>query len=123
MELTSDTFFIWAVQHYKNPHCSGIKDFRDDLARIKYVKRLLNKYVKLGDLNERLILNHIILLHNVFGKEATNLLFFKIDRKLWSMLKTFVVYLNYFPEDFNLKGVSGVDIPLDPKIVSVLRQI
>jgi hypothetical protein len=123
MELNSETFILWAVQHYRNPHCTGVKDFKDDLARLKYIKRLLNKYNRCGELNERLLLNHIILLYNVFGTEATNLLFFKIERKSWSALKTFLVYLNYFPEDFNFRGISGVDIPLDSNIVAVLRKI
>jgi hypothetical protein len=113
MILTEDTFFVYAANHYKNPTCTGIEDFEGDLARFKYIKRLLNR----PELAHRLILNHIILLHNVFGEQVVNLLFFKIERKHWSQIKTFLVFLNYINSEFE------ITTPLDFKLVSILRTI
>lgn len=126
-KLTDDNFLMYAMQNYENPQCVSIDDFHDDLLRIKYIKRLLNRHRETGELREQLILNHIIVLYNVFGCEAcTRMLFFKIDSILWSRLKTFLVYRHYMPD--KLVGINGVDvlsssIPLDQDIVKVLRAI
>jgi hypothetical protein len=117
-ELTENNFTIFAAKHYDNPQCLDIAEFEDDLARFKYVKRLLRRYQQSGDLQERLILNHLIIISNVFGITAANrMLFFKIEEELWPALKTFLVYLNYLPEN------EKVEIPLDQNIVKVLRSI
>jgi hypothetical protein len=124
MELNEETFIIYAMREYHNPHCRGMVDFEEDLARFTYIKRLLNKYQKTGELAERLLLNHIILLHNVFGKATVDLLFFKIDRQYWPQLKTFLVFLNYLPDDYVIeKDVPEVSIGLDTKVVTTLRNI
>jgi hypothetical protein len=97
-------------------------EFYEDLNRIKYVKRLLRKYANTGMLRERLILNHLIILQNVFGPAVTSrILFFKIDKELFSELKTFLVYLNYLPEQ--LPELDLDEIPLDNRIVTELRKI
>ena len=97
--LNDDNFMMFAMQHYDNPVCKGIQEFNDDLTRVKYIKRLLNRYDKTKDLKERLILNHIILLNNVFGNEAcSRILFFKVCPKLHPYLKSFFEYLNIFPK-------------------------
>lgn len=115
---------MYAMQKYHNPHCRGMVDFEEDLARFTYIKRLLNKYQKTGELSERLLLNHIILLHNVFGKATIDLLFFKIDRQYWPQLKTFLVFLNYLPDDYVIeKDVPEVSVALDSKVVTTLRNI
>jgi hypothetical protein len=124
--LTEQNFVMFAMKHYQNPQCLNIDEFHDDLKRIKYVKRLLGRYTSNGDLKERLILNHLIILYNSFGPEATKMLFFKIDKEFWSSLKTFLLFLSYMPDV--LYGVSGApiistDIPLDPTVVSALRRI
>ena len=117
-ELTENNFALFAAKHYDNPQCLDIAEFEDDLARFKYVKRLLRRYQQSGDLQERLILNHLIIISNVFGITAANrMLFFKIEEELWPALKTFLVYLNYLPEN------EKVEIPLDQNIVKVLRSI
>lgn len=117
-ELTEDNFTIFAAKHYNNPQCLDISEFEDDLARFKYLKRLLRRYQQSGDLQERLILNHLIVISNVFGISASNrMLFFKIEEELWPVLKTFLVYLNYLPES------EKIEIPLDQNIVKVLRSI
>lgn len=124
MELNEETFLMYAMQKYHNPHCRGMVDFEEDLARFTYIKRLLNKYQKTGELSERLLLNHIILLHNVFGKATIDLLFFKIDRQYWPQLKTFLVFLNYLPDDYVIeKDVPEVSVALDSKVVTTLRNI
>lgn len=126
-KLTDDNFLMFAMQNYENPQCISVEDFNEDLMRIKYIKRLLNRHKESGELKERLILNHIIVLYNVFGVEAcTKMLFFKIDQDLWSKLKTFLVFLHYMPE--KIYGISdnpiiSSDIPLDQNIVKVLREI
>ena len=117
-KLTPDNIMMFAMKHYDNPSCVDSKEFLDDMKRFKYLKRLFRKYDTSKVLKIRLILNHIIVLANVFGVDASStLLFFKIDRKHWSVLKTFLVYLNYMPEN-DMK-----DIATDLKILKELREI
>lgn len=126
-ELNEDNFLIYAIKHYDNPHCKGMDEFMDDLKRFKYLKRLFRKYNTGKDLKERLILNHIIVIYNLFGPEAaTKMLFYKIEQKFWSQLKTFLVFLNFMPlEVIVSKGIEikETDIPLDDNIIRVLREI
>ena len=117
-KLTLDNIMMFAMKHYDNPSCVDKKEFLDDMKRFKYLKRLFRKYDTSGTLKTRLILNHIIVLANVFGVDASStLLFFKIDRKHWPVLKTFLVYLNYMPEN-DMK-----DIVTDLKVLKELREI
>lgn len=117
-ELNEDNFILFASKNYNNPQCLDIEEFEDDLARFKYVKRLLRRYNQNGELQERLILNHLIVIGNVFGIPAANkMLFYKIEKELWPALKTFLIFLNYLPEN------EKVEIPLDQNIVKVLRTI
>jgi len=117
-KLTPDNIMMFAMKHYDNPSCVDNKEFLDDMKRFKYLKRLFRKYDTSKVLKIRLILNHIIVLANVFGVDASStLLFFKLDKKHWPMLKTFLVYLNYMPEN-DLK-----DIATDLKILKELREI
>jgi len=126
-ELTEENFIMYAMKYYDNPSCKGMAEFLDDIKRFKYIKRLLGKYTGGKELKERLIINHMIVLNNLFGVEATTkMLFFKIDRKFWPQLKTFLVFLNYMPEKIILtKGVAIIEseIPLDNKIVEILRRV
>lgn len=96
--INNKNFLEIATKAYSNPCCLSINEFLEDLARIKYVKRLLNRYVNTGKIQERLILNHLISLYNVFEIEyITKLLFFRCDKKTWPALKTFLEFLNYLP--------------------------
>lgn len=126
-ELNDDNFLMYAIRNYDNPSCSGMSEFMDDLKRFKYLKRLFKKYSSKKELKERLILNHIIVLNNLFGTEAaTRMLFFKIDKKFWPQLKTFLVFLNFMPlEVIVSKGIylKETDIPLDSNIADILRKI
>lgn len=115
--LNDDTFFLFASHCYDNPQCESIEEFYEDLDRIKYVKRLFTRYDE-GELKERLILNHMIIIHNVFGIEGgIKLMFHKIGPKHHSYLKTFMVYLNYLDED------ALPHVPFDEGIREALRKI
>jgi hypothetical protein len=126
-ELTEENFIMYAMKYYDNPSCKGMAEFLDDIKRFKYIKRLLGKYTSGKELKERLIINHMIVLNNLFGVEATTkMLFFKIDKKFWPQLKTFLVFLNYMPEKIILnKGVAIIEseIPIDDNIVEILRRV
>ena len=125
-ELTNENFLMYAIKHYNNPSCSGLKEFDDDLKRLRYIKRLLGRYKATGNIKERLIINHLVVLYNVFGIDAaTNMLFFKIQERFWPQLKPFLVFLNYMPERIQHKGgrLLGADIALDANIVDILRKI
>ena len=120
--LNDKNFLLFATQHYDNPQCESMDEFNEDLNRIKYIKRLLKKYKKTGVLRERLLLNHIIILQNIFGPICcSRILFFKIETELHSELKTFLVFLNYLPD--KLPDVKVDEIPLDNKIITALRNI
>tara|TARA_B100000123_G_scaffold172780_1_gene128181 strand:+ start:103 stop:465 length:363 start_codon:yes stop_codon:yes gene_type:complete len=96
-ELNEDTYILFAIKHYENPHCVTREDFDEDLKRFKYLKRLLKRYVRGGQLRIHLIINHLIILYNVFGEAATPLLFYKLEREYWCILKTILLYLNKYP--------------------------
>lgn len=99
-ELTEDNFILFAMKHYDNPSCKGLNEFQDDLKKFRYLKRLFRKYRPGSGLKERLIINHIVVLYNLFGVyAATKMLFFKIDKKHWPQLKAFLLYLNLMPPD------------------------
>ena len=99
-KITSENVNMFAISNYNNPHCEGEKEFYDDMKRFKYIKRLLRKYKDTGILKERLLLNHIIVLNNLFGAEAcVTLLLLKIQKEYWETLKSFLLFLNIIRED------------------------
>ena len=105
--LTKDNIMMYAIKHYHNPSCEGMGEFNDDMKGFKYVKRLFRKYEESGILKERLLLNHIIILYNLFGADASStLLFFKIERQHWTALKSFLEFLNIMPENELVEIVS-----------------
>jgi hypothetical protein len=117
-ELTNKNFLVYAMKAYNNPNCMDLDEFQEDLKRIKYIKRLFKKYLDTGSLRTRLIINHIVVLYNVFGPEATKkMLFHKVEGNMLITLKTFLVFLNYMRDD------EYTDIPLDQKIVQELRDL
>ena len=119
--LNDDNYMMVCMKVYDNPQCKGIEEFHEDLDRVKYLKRLFKKYLNSGVLRERLILNHLIILHNVLGPISTRLLFFKLEKEIHPPLKTFLIYLNYLPE--TLPEVDIVTIPVDQTIANTLREI
>ena len=115
--LTPETIDIFAKRHYDN-RGAGQEEFDDDMNRFKYLKRLFRKYDTSKEFKSRLIINHVIILANVFGIEAaTTLLFFKVDKQHWSILKTVLIFLNYMPEQ------ELIDIELDQKVMEELKRI
>ena len=122
--LTEDNYTFFAMKAYCNPSCRSVEEFHEDLNRTKYLKRLFRRYQATEQLRERLILNHIIIFYNVFGIEpATRLLFFKIEEELHPLLKTFLVYLNYCPEQTIPESKDLIGMPLDEKVIKVLRKL
>lgn len=97
-ELNSDNFLLFAIKHYENPQAVTKEDFEKDLNHFKYIKRLLKRYKNGGELKIHLLLNHFIILYNIFGEATTPMLFFKIENDLWSSMKTFIVFLGKLPE-------------------------
>ena len=127
-KLDETNFLLYAAKHYDNPHCYDTLEFYDDLNRIKYIKRLFNKYQECGDLKERLILNHIIVLCNVFGPQhAGRILFFKLNG-FYECLKPFLEILGYMPEKITNIGfipyeIKSKDIVSDKYIENILRNL
>ena len=116
--ITAENVMMYAIKHYDNPQCEGEKEFHDDMKRFKYIKRLLRKYKDSGELKERLLLNHIIVLNNLFGPEAcVTLLLFKIQREYWETLKSFLLFLNMIRED------ELVDISITTEVLETLRKL
>ena len=123
--LTKKTYFAYALQTYDNPSCSGLDEFREDLLRIKYIKRLIHRYARTGDVSTRLLLNHIIGIYNVFQPSGiARMLFFRIDKNAWSALKTVLEYLNLMPETvLPIDGytILNTNIPRDERLWRILR--
>jgi len=107
-ELNPDNWEMFAIKHYYNPTAVTREDFEEDLNRIKYIKRLFKRYETTGELKTHLIINHIIVMYNVFGDAATPLLFYKIEKQYWSMLKAFMAFLNRLPDSIN----TDIDQPV-----------
>lgn len=124
--LNDDNFMMYAMKCYNSPHCI-MSEFEGDIKRTKYLKRLFRRYKVTKLLKERLILNHIILLNNVFGVEATSrILFYKIDERDYDLLKTFLDYLDIMPNfvyGINGKTIESSKIPLDMNVAEILRKI
>lgn len=122
-KLSESNFLLYAMHHYDNPQCHSIEEFEEDLKKFLYLKKLFSRYKKDGELRERLILNHIIVLYNVFGDATTDMLFYKIEEECWSSLITFLVYLERMPETLPKYSIKLSDVALDENIISVLRKI
>ena len=127
-KIDESNFILFAAKCYDNPQCMDESEFFDDLKRFKYLKRLFNKYQESGDLKERLVLNHLVVLYNLFGNEGTTrMLFFKL-RDYLDILKPFLVLLERLPERVNGIGIEGnviitSDINDDLHVIDLLRQI
>lgn len=124
LQLNEDNFLMYAIKNYYNPGSMGIKDLEDDLKKFKYIKRLLSRYKKTGEVSERLVLNHLVVLYNVFGDATTDMLFYKLEPEHWSDLKTYLVYLHRMPlETVVSPGIKETDIPLNQELIKVLRNL
>jgi len=119
-ELNEDNFLLFAIKNYENPQAVTKEDFDKDLNHFKYIKRLLKRYKNTGELKIPLLINHFIVLYNIFGEAATPMLFFKIEKELWSTMKTFILFLNKIPE---YPKCYLHDIPVDIECLKELQKI
>jgi hypothetical protein len=119
-ELNEDNYLLFAIKYYDNPHASTMEEFEEDLKRFKYIKRLFKKYIEQNELRHHLILNHIIICFNVFGEATIPLLFYKIEKEYWSLIKTFLMFLNRIP-DYPKSGLD--DIPVHNECNRILNTI
>lgn len=119
-ELNEDNFLLFAIKNYENPQAVTKDDFQKDLNHFKYIKRLLKRYKKTGDLKTHLLINHFIVLYNIFGEATTPMLFFKIEKEMWSQVKTFIVFLNRLPQ-FPKTHIHN--IPVDINCLEQLQKI
>ena len=111
-ELNDDNFILFAIKNYENPQAVTKEDFDKDLNHFKYIKRLLKRYKNTGGLKTHLLLNHFIVLYNIFGEATTPMLFFKIDKDLWGVMKTFILFLNRIPE-YPKTYIHDIEVDLD----------
>lgn len=119
-ELNDQNFLLFAIKHYENPQAVTKEDFDKDLNHFKYIKRLLKRYKNAGELRVHLLINHFIVLYNIFGDAATPMLFYKIEKELWSTMKTFIIFLNKLPE---FPKCYIHDIPVDLDCLSQLQKL
>ena len=123
-DLNNDNIMMYAMKAYDRPNCI-MSEFKDDMKRFNYLKRLFLRYRKIGELREQLVLNHLVVLYNVFGPEVTSrMLFFKMSKDDYPALKTYLLFLSIMPE--KIRGIKGQDIissdiPIDTKVAEVLR--
>lgn len=113
-ELNADTHVLFAIKNYENPHCHTREDFDEDMKRFKYLKRLFKRYINGEQIRYHLVLNHLIILYNVFNDAATPLLFYNMEQQYWGILKTFLLYLNKYPlgmlEDIEIDPIINEDL-------------
>jgi hypothetical protein len=125
-DLTNENIMLYLAKAYDKPNCI-MSEFKDDLKRFNYLKRLFKKYHKNDELKEQLVLNHLVVIYNVFGPEvSTRALFFKMAKEEYSALKTYLLFLSFMPERIrSIKGhdILSSDIPVDMRIADALRQI
>ena len=118
--LNEKNHLMFAIKHYDNPQSVTVDDFMEDMKKFKYLKRLFKRYLNSDVLRVNLILNHLIILFNVFGEGTIPLLMYKLEHEYWSILKTFLIYLNRYPEIDS--GILS-KVPVDPKVKSILAEL
>jgi len=126
-DLNEKNYVHFAMKYYVNIQCTSIDEFNEDLNKIKYVKRLFNRFLETGELRINLIMNHLIVIYNVFETEAaTRMLFFRVEKKFYSILKPYLLFMGKLPEE--VKGINGKtintkEIPLNDTTIKELRKI
>jgi hypothetical protein len=124
IDLSNENVMMYAVKAYDRPDCI-MSEFKEDMKRFNYLKRLFRRYRKVGELREQLVLNHLVVIYNVFGPEvATRLLFFKMSKEDYTILKTYLIFLSCMPEKvYGIKGqdILSSDISIDMTIAKTLR--
>ena len=119
-ELNDGNFLLFAIRNYENPQAVTKEDFDKDLNHFKYIKRLLKRYKNTGQLKTHLLINHFIVLYNIFGDATTPMLFYKIEKELWDVMKTFIIFLNKMP-DYPKSHIH--DIPVDLECLAELHKV
>ena len=119
-ELNEENFLLFAIKNYENPSAVTREDFDKDLNHFRYIKRLLKRYKSSGELKVHLLINHFIILYNIFGEAATPMLFYKIEKNLWPAIKSFIVFLDTLPEH---PHTYILDIEADEVCLQELRSI
>ena len=119
-ELTEDNNVLYAIKYYDNPSAVTKEDFLDDLRRFKYIKRLINKYLKNGEVKLLFLLNNIIIVYNVFNEAATPLLFYKMDKEYWSIIKSIMIFLERYPQ---VETDTLKQIPINEQIIKELKSL
>jgi len=126
-KLSEDNFLIYCARHYDNPQCYSTEEFIEDLKRIRYIKKLITRYIDSGDLKDRLILNHIIILHNVFSPDHLSRILYMKMKSHFKYVKPFLLLLNALPEKiYDIKDEKVIDltmITMDENIVAALRKV
>ena len=121
-ELNEKNYLMFAIKHYDNPQSVTVDDFMEDMKKFKYLKRLLKRYLKTGVLRVNLILNHLIILFNVFGEGTVPLLMYKLGEEYYAIIKTFLVYLNRIPDTQNTTGIFA-NINIDNDVLDLLNAL
>lgn len=124
VDLTEDNFEFFAIKNYDDPNCSGVHEFREEMLRFKYLNRLLNKYEENGEMKENLVLNHLVVLFNIFNDAALNMLFYRVAERHWPILVPFLIFINRMPEEVHVSSTRTVhdsDIRIDMNVVNRLR--
>ena len=126
-DLNEKNYVMFAMKYYDNLQCTSIEEFNEDLNKIKYVKRLFNRFLETGELRTNLILNHLIVIYNVFENEAaTRMLFFRVEKRFYSILKPFLLFMNRLPKvvrGIDDKNIITNEIPLNEMTIKELRKI
>lgn len=122
-KINDNDFLILAMKFYDNNQCFSLQEFEEDLNRFLHVKKLLNRYINKGELKERLIINHLIILFNLFGSITLDLLFYKLNEQYWNVLTTFLVYLNRMPDEVKSAGIKLSDLQIDEQLIKKLREL
>lgn len=126
--ISNENFLLFCAQHYENADCHTEEEFFEDISRVKYIKKLITRYKKSGELKERLILNHIIILQNVFGAVNTCKILYQTNKEDFEYIKPFLIYLDYLPDklysiDVKDSIIYTDDIPMNKEIIEALRKI
>lgn len=123
--MNEKTFLQLALHSYDNPSCISVDEFKADLERFSYIKKIFNKYLDgSGQSNERLVLNHLVICFNIFGNAALDLVFYKVDQNQWGVLIPYLIFLNRIPEDYKIAGQMPLtNVKLDQVIINKLREL
>lgn len=120
--INEHTFITTAMRFYDNPQCLSTKEFEEDLRRFSYLKKLFARYIDDGDLKEKLIINHLVTIHNLFGVAATELLFYKIEQRYWQLLITFLTFLDRMPDQVPDFHINNQTLQPDQSLLEIIEQ-